>query len=194
MTPGLEWPFGSPDCPYGLLAIFLGSAVEGEPFALAGGVLAHRHWLSLQGAMLAAVAGSFCVDQMWFHLSRNLRRSALVRRITDRPAFQRSLAMIARHPARFVLVFRFAYGLRAVTAVAVGASGMPAGLFALLNLAAAAVWGVVFTALGYGAGPVLEAVQARYGSGLAVVSLGVSVLVVVLVLRSGSRRSRRGGE
>jgi len=168
---------------YGLLAIFFGAGIEGEPFALAGGVLAHRHWLSLQAAMLAAVAGSCAVDQMWFHLSRTMRHSALVRRITRRGAFERSLALIERHPARFVLLFRFAYGLRAVTAVAVGMSAMPTRRFVLLNMAAAAVWGVAFTALGYAAGPALEAAQARYGWGMTGVSLGVSGLVLWLLLR-----------
>jgi membrane protein DedA with SNARE-associated domain len=168
---------------YGLLAIFLGSGIEGEPFALAGGVLAHRQWLSLHGAMLAAIGGSFGVDQMWFHLSRNLRGNAWVCKVAARPAFGRCLAMIERHPARFVLLFRFAYGLRAITAVAVGTSAMPTRLFVLLNIVAAVVWGTLFTALGYAAGPVLEAMQARYGSGLTLVSVGVSVLVLAMLLR-----------
>jgi membrane protein DedA with SNARE-associated domain len=168
---------------YGLLAIFLGSGIEGEPFALAGGVLAHRHWLSLHAVMLAAIAGSCAIDQMWFHLSRNLRHAGLVQRIAARPAFRRSLALIERNPARFVLLFRFAYGLRAITAVAVGMSGMSTRLFIVLNIAAAIVWGILFTALGYGAGPVLEAAQARYGLGLTALSVGVSGLVLVLLLR-----------
>ena len=168
---------------FGLLAIALGAGVEGEPFALAGGVLAHRHWLSLHGAMLAAVAGSFGVDQMWFHLSRTMRHGALVQRIAGRPAFRRSLSLIERNPALFVLLFRFAYGLRAVTAVAVGMSGMSSRVFVWLNLVAAVVWGVAFTALGYAAGPMLEAAQARYGWGLTALSLGVSGLVVWLLLR-----------
>lgn len=168
---------------YGLLAIFVGAGVEGEPFALAGGVLAHRHWLGLHAAMLAAIGGSFGVDQMWFHLSRNLRGNAWVRKIAARPAFARSLALIERHPARFVLLFRFAYGLRAVTAVAVGASSMPARLFVALNVVAALAWGLAFTALGYAAGPALEAMQARYGWGLTAMSLGVSALVLMLLLR-----------
>ena len=170
---------------YGLLAIFLGAGIEGEPFALAGGVLAHRHWLSPWAVTLAAIGGSCCIDQVWFHLSRNFRRSSLIQRIVGRPAFQRSLALIERHPARFVLLFRFAYGLRAITAVAVGTSRMRVGRFAALNIVAATVWGVVFTALGYGAGPALEAAQARYGPVLTAASVGISGLVVVLLLRRG---------
>lgn len=168
---------------YGLLAIFLGAGVEGEPFALAGGVLAHRHWLPLWAAGLAAIMGSCLIDQGWFHLSRNFRHSRAVQAVTARPAFRRSLALIERNPVLFVLLFRFAYGLRAITAVAVGASQMPTRQFVAINIVAAIVWGAVFTGLGYSAGPVLEAVQARYGWGMTALSVGVSVLIVVLLVR-----------
>jgi membrane protein DedA with SNARE-associated domain len=172
---------------YGLAAIFLGAGVEGEPFALAGGALAQRHWLSPYAVTLAAIAGSCFIDQMWFHLSRNFRQSRAVQRLVARPAFRRSLAMIERHPVRFVLLFRFAYGLRAITAVAVGASGMSTRLFVGVNILAATLWGLAFTALGYGAGPLLVAAQARYGFVITAMSVCVSALVVVLVLRRARR-------
>ena len=72
---------------YGVVAIFLGSGIEGEPFALAGGVLAHRHWLSPVTAVLATIGGSCLIDQFWFHLSRHFRRNRIVRRLVERPAF-----------------------------------------------------------------------------------------------------------
>lgn len=172
---------------YGLFAIGLGAGVEGEPFALAGGVLAHRHWLPLHGAMLAAITGSCLVDQFWFHLARHVRHGRMVRSIVTRPAFQRSLALIERHPVVFILLFRFAYGLRAITAVAVGASRMPTRQFVLLNIVAASVWGVGFTWLGYRAGPVLDAVQMRYGMGMTLASVGVAVVIAVLLVRATGR-------
>ena len=172
---------------YGIVAIFLGAGIEGEPFALAGGVLAHRHWLPGYSAALAAIAGSCVIDQLWFHLSRHFRQSRILRPLVERPAFARSLELIERHPVWFVLLFRFAYGLRAVAPVAIGASRVPAGLFVPLNIAAAIVWGSLFTAAGYLAGPAFEAAEARYGSGIAIAAICFSVLALAFALRRGRR-------
>ena len=168
---------------YGVFAVFLGAGIEGEPFALAGGVLAHHHWLSLYAAVLAAICGSCFVDQFWFFLSRRSRQTRLVRRVAQRPAFARSLVIIERHPVWFVLLFRFAYGLRAVAPAAIGASRLPIRLFVPLNVVAAICWGSLFTVLGYLIGPKLEAAEARYGSGIAIATICLSAVVLALALR-----------
>jgi membrane protein DedA with SNARE-associated domain len=172
---------------YGLVAIFLGAGIEGEPFALAGGILAHRHWFSFTTVTIAAIAGSCCIDQFWFHLCRYYRRSRMVQAIVRRPAFARSLEIIERHPVWFVLLFRFAYGLRAVAPVAIGASRISVRLFVPLNMCAAIVWGLLFTGLGYAVGPAFEAVEARYGTGITVATVALSILVFFLAIRRGKR-------
>lgn len=172
---------------YGVIAILLGAGIEGEPFALAGGILAHRHWMSPYTAALASIVGSCLVDQMWFHLSRHFRASKVVQRIAERPAFRRSLDLIERYPMWFVLLFRFAYGLRAVAPVAIGASRVPTRLFVPLNIIAAIVWGSLFTGAGYLLGPAFEAVEKRYGTGITIATIGLSGLVLVLALRRGRR-------
>jgi membrane protein DedA with SNARE-associated domain len=179
---------------YGVIAIFLGAGIEGEPFALAGGVLAHRHWLSIPAAALATIGGAYAIDQGWFQLSRFFRHSRAVQAVRKRPAFARSLELIDRHPVWFVLLFRFAYGLRAVAPVAIGASRVPVRLYMPLTLIAAIVWGALFTALGYLMGPAFEAAEARYGTALTLGAIGISalalVLALVLALRRGKQRSQ----
>ncbi|WP_420139287.1 DedA family protein [Sphingomonas sp.] len=170
---------------YGVILLFLGAGIEGEPFALAGGVLAHRHSLPVYGAVLAAIGGSCCIDQFWFHLSRYFSRTRIVRRVSERPAFQRAIELIESYPIRFVLLFRFAYGLRAVAPVAIGASRLPTWLFVPLNIVAAIVWGCLFTGLGYLAGPAFEQAEARYGKGIAIATVCLSVAVFVFVMRRG---------
>ncbi|HEX7872442.1 MAG TPA: DedA family protein [Sphingobium sp.] len=172
---------------YGLIAIFLGSALEGEPFALAGGVFAHRQWVSPHAAVLATVGGAFLVDQFWFHLSRVFRDSRLVQSVARRPAFGRSLLMIERHPVRFILLFRFAYGLRAVAPVAIGASQVSARVFMALDMVAAMLWGGLFTGLGYLLGPALESAAHRYGTALTLAGVGLSLFVLFLVIRKAAK-------
>ena len=168
---------------YGVIAILLGSGIEGEPFAIAGGILAHRKWLPIETALLAAIAGSWLIDQFWFHLSRHFRESRMVQSIARRPAFERALTLIDRRPVWFILLFRFAYGLRAIAPVAIGASRVSARLFIPLNIVAAIVWGSLFTGAGYLAGPGFEAAEARYGSAITVGTIALSVAVFVIAFR-----------
>jgi membrane protein DedA with SNARE-associated domain len=48
--------------------------------------------------------------------------------------------LIERYPVLFVLLFRFAYGLRVVAPLAIGASRLPARLFIPLSMVAAIMW------------------------------------------------------
>jgi membrane protein DedA with SNARE-associated domain len=170
---------------YGVIAILLGAGIEGEPFALAGGILAHRHWLPFWLAASASIVGSCLVDQAWFHISRHFRSNRRVQAITERPAFARCLDILQRHPIWFVLLFRFAYGLRVVAPVAIGLSNVPTRLFVPLNIASAIVWGIIFTALGYALGPAFEAAEARYGTTIALAAIIVSAGALAFTLRRG---------
>jgi len=60
----------------------------------------------------------------------------------------------------FILGFRFLYGLRAVSALAIGMAGVEPGRFLVLNMISAAIWAFSITALGYVAG---EAVKVALG-------------------------------
>lgn len=173
---------------YGVIAILLGAGIEGEPFAIAGGVLTHRHWMQGWVAVTAAIAGALAVDQFWFHLSRYFRDNRLVRRVMDRPAFARSLELIERYPVRFAFLFRFAYGLRAVAPVAIGTSRVKERLFVPLNIVAAVLWGAAFTGAGYLIGPAFERAEARYGTTIAIVTVCISAGAIAFALRRGKKK------
>ncbi len=134
---------------YGLAAIFLGAAFEGETSVVTGGLLAHQHLLPLWGSAAAAVIGSFAADQLFFFAGRHYRDTERVRRIAEKPAFAKALDTLERHPTIFILGFRFLYGLRTISPIAIGTSHVPARTFVVLNAISAAVWGVLFTILGY---------------------------------------------
>ncbi|HXH15774.1 MAG TPA: DedA family protein [Sphingomonas sp.] len=134
---------------YGLAAIFVGAGLEGETSVVTGGLIAHEGLVPLWGAALAAVTGSFVADQLFFLAGRRYRDTARVRRIAAKPAFAKALETLDRHPTVFILGFRFLYGLRTISPVAVGTSHVPARTFVVLNVISAAVWGVLFTGIGY---------------------------------------------
>lgn len=146
---------------YGLWALGLGAGVEGETVVVLGGVMVHRGLLPMVPAMLVAAFGSFVADQTFFAAGRRFRDHAFVRRAQARPTFRRALAQFDRHPVLFVFAFRFLYGLRTVSPLAIGTTSLPAGRFLLVNAAAALLWGAVFVTVGFFFGQAFEAAFGR---------------------------------
>lgn len=172
---------------FSLAGVFVGSGVEGEPFAIAGGLLAHRGLVTLWAAMVAAILGAFAIDLFWFLLGRRYRGHRWVRAARRRPAFARSLALIERHSVLAILLFRFAYGIRAVAPVAVGTSSVPTGRFVLVSAIAALVWGGLFTFLGFWFGAALG----DWADAFAIfgIALGVGLFLASLIGLRGSNAS-----
>lgn len=146
---------------YGLPALAVGAAVEGEAVVIIGGAMVHRGLLEYAAAIAAAAFGSFLGDQAWFHLARHYRDRPRIRAMTQTRGFRRAQAIFARYPAWFVFGFRFIYGMRTVSPLAIGATDYPAGRFLLVNAMAAVLWAAVFISLGYAFGQGLEAAFGR---------------------------------
>ena len=179
---------------YGLIALGLGAGLEGETVVVTGGVLAHNALVPLWGAVAATAAGSFVADQCFFALGRRYRDHPRVRRIMARPAFARALRTLERHPNGFILSFRFLYGLRTVSPVAIGTSQVAVRRFVALNAVAAISWAALFTGLGYGFGEGIEEVAGRIRPHLPVVlgtAAGIAALVLIvrlILIRRGLAR------
>lgn len=145
---------------YGYLAVLVGTFFEGETIVVLGGLAAHQGLLHTEYVMLAAFVGS-CVGDQVLYVAGRLWGPALLRRIPGwRPRVEQALGILERHQVPFILGFRFLYGLRAVSAFAIGMARVPPLRFCVLNLVSAAVWAVAITVLGYVAG---EAVRAALG-------------------------------
>lgn len=171
-----------------MLTIFAGAGLEGEAVVLTGGVLARKGLLPFWGVAAAAAAGSFLVDQLWFLAGRHLRDRAWVRRFTDRPRFQQALKLLERHSTAFILAFRFIYGMRTVSPIAIGASSVPAMRFVVLNAIAAAVWGPLIAWVGYGLGHVIDRLIHQVGPWPLVA--GAALLAAIAALALWWRRRR----
>lgn len=146
---------------YGLAAVFVGAGLEGEAVVVAGGVLAHHGAFPLAAAMAAAAAGSFVADQAWFFAGRRFHDHRWVRRAHAKPAFARAIGFFHRYPIGFIFAFRFVYGFRVVSPIAVGSTDVSTRLFVIVNLISATVWGVAFSALGYVSGRAVERLIGR---------------------------------
>jgi len=178
---------------FGLLAVFLGAAVEGETAVVTGGLLAHQHLLPLGGVMIAATAGSLVADQCLFLIGRYYRDHPRVRTIVSQPKFAKVWTMLERYPRRFIFAFRFLYGMRTISPIAIGTSSVPARIFLLLNLLSAIVWATLATAVGYVFGHGIEMAFGRLRRiehvGAAVVAAIVIALAIAWFVRRGMLKS-----
>jgi membrane protein DedA with SNARE-associated domain len=175
---------------YGLPALFVGAGVEGETVVVLGGVAAHHGLFGLVPAILAAAAGSFLADQIFFYTGRLFRHRPRVRRLMAKPAFERAMATFEKYPTGFVFVFRFLYGLRTISPMAIGTSRISAARFAVLNVVAALVWAAIFVGLGYAFGNVIEAVLGRLMHGAEWVALAAGLALAIWLIARGIAKRR----
>jgi membrane protein DedA with SNARE-associated domain len=133
---------------YGLLAVFLGAAFEGDFTLILAGVTAHLGYFSFPLAVLAGTLGSLVGDSMWYALGRargpKFRAGRLYRRVGPR------IERLARRfgPAQLLLA-RFVYGTKAASMVFWGLHGLPIARFFLVDALGAVLGAAVFGGIGY---------------------------------------------
>ncbi len=133
---------------WGLVAVFLGTLLEGDLAMLLTGVVAHVGLLKFPTALLTATAGAFLSDVAWFSAgrwqARRIRGSAFFRRAGP------SIVRIAdRMGSRQVLFCRFIYGTRVPTVLLWGVRGLGFPRFLALDLAGCILWAVACGCRGY---------------------------------------------
>jgi membrane protein DedA with SNARE-associated domain len=134
---------------YGLIAVFLGCTAEGESTAILAGFFAHQRVFELWHALAIVFLGAFSGDSLLFLAGRRFADTRLVKRLRNAPGFDRAFALVQEHPVTFVLLNRYAYGVRLAGGVAAGLSGIPMPKFLALNALSAAVWAGLFCSVGY---------------------------------------------
>ena len=179
---------------YGVVAVFLGAGLEGEAAVVASGVLAHRGLLPLVPTCIAAALGSCVADQLLFFAGRYWREHRFVQAMMRKSAYAKAIRFLERYPVSFILAFRFIYGLRTVSPVAIGTSQIETRLYVPLNIVAAAVWGPLFTLIGFRLGKAAEPLLARlshYGLIAAGVAAGIALIAWAIVHVMRNRRAAR---
>lgn len=133
---------------YGLAAVFVGAAVEGDLTLILAGVAAHLGYFAFPTAVVASVVGGFLGDLAWYVLGRlrgpRFRAGRLYRRVGHR------IEMLARRlgPAELI-ASRFVYGTKAASMLFWGLHGMSVPRFVLVDAVGCVVGSLVFTGLGY---------------------------------------------
>jgi len=165
---------------YGYPLIFLGTFFEGETIMILGAFAAHRGYLNIELVMLAGFLGTLFGDQLWFWVGRRHGKEWLMRKPDRAHRVQRVQRLLERHSTLIIVGFRFLYGLRTITPLALGASDVDWRKFAILNVIGAFVWAVAIGWLGFAFSSVAETVLGeakRYEVALTGIIFGTGFLV-----------------
>lgn len=180
---------------YGLIAVFIGCIAEGETAAILAGFFAHQHVFGLWQAFAATFLGAFVGDVLFFLTGRWLSGHSFVASITKRPGFDRALQLVREHPAKYVILNRYAYGFRLIGGVAAGLSDIAIPKFIVLNAISSLIWTALFGGIGYFFGLGAEAL---IGTELAkherlLIGLGIGLVALLVSAVVAHRMAGRGG-
>lgn len=184
---------------YGLLLIFavvalqaLGAPLPGTTALVAGALYAATgHGLPIVGVIAAGVAGALCGTCLGFTLGRLGGERLLLRagRLLRQPPWRvhRLRVQFAAHGGSWLLFGRFITGVRNVTGLLAGASGMAFGRFLGFSAIAAFAWATINGLEYYWFGHALAAAD----TWLQVVLVAAGLLTLWLSFRVLRRRAGR---
>jgi membrane protein DedA with SNARE-associated domain len=167
---------------WGYLAVLFGAMIEGESVILTACIMAYLGYLSIAKIVIISFLGTLFADQGLYYVGR-LYGQRLINKFPkmQEPA-HRAITLLHKWDKWFILSFRFIYGIRIISPVIIGSSGITPRRFIPLNLIAALVWTAVSCTGGYLLGGVIDAI------GFEIVEkyvLVISVALLVFVLTIG---------
>lgn len=168
---------------YGLIAVFIGTFFEGEIVVIAGGLLARLEFLNLTLVLITAFVATFLGDLFFFMLGRKRGNRFLDKRPHLKKRSERVRELVHDHHNKILFFYRFLYGIRVPTLLALGTSELSTKKFVLINLLNSTIWSLVFVLGGYFFGDLFTNIVGdikNYEKEI-VIGIGVIALVVWIV-------------
>jgi membrane protein DedA with SNARE-associated domain len=173
---------------FGYLALFIGTFLEGETILIIAAYLASKGLLDVYVVTLTAVLGTVLGDQTFFYIGRVQGISYIQKRPNLKKKWIRISSLIAKRENFIIMIYRFIYGFRNITPFALGILNVHAVKFLILNVIAATVWAISFSALGYTFGAVISSEIETYEK---YVALGILCIVILAVFLYWLRKRLR---
>jgi membrane protein DedA with SNARE-associated domain len=163
---------------WGYPIIIVWTFLEGETIVILAGMTAASVGLEPHYIALCAFCGSFASDQAMFSLGKHKGESVLKAfpRITGN--MDKARRLLQKYDTAMILGFRFIYGVRNVTPIMLGISGVSHMKFFLLNAVGAGLWALAFTYGGHYAGQAFMSLMDRVGHGILYVLLALAAVLI----------------
>ncbi|MFN0119311.1 MAG: DedA family protein [Blastocatellia bacterium] len=170
---------------YGLLAVFVGTMIEGDLTLLLAGVLAHYGLFTFGEALLTGVLSGFFGDSVSYVIGHAGKQW-----ICNSAFYQRAQPQLEKLCSRFgvwsIFLVKYIYGLRTASAVFYGFAPMKFRRFAPLTLLSCGVWALVFVGAGYFFSGAIEILIGRIQAAgrillaAALIAVGVAALIYLV--------------
>jgi membrane protein DedA with SNARE-associated domain len=173
---------------YGLPAVGIGAALEGDLTLLLGGVAAHLGYFSWLLCVAVGWCGAFISDFLWYLAGRQAAHRIRGGRIY-RAVGHRVERLAVRIGPWQLLTARFIYGTKNASMLFWGLHGLSPGRFAAIDALGCFAGAVAFAGLGYLFSGSTQALLGRVHR-IEFVLLGglVAGVIVLVVLRRAARR------
>ena len=151
---------------YGYRVILIWTFLEGETIVILAGMFSKKLNLDPWLIALCAFCGSFLSDQLMFSLGKYLGKPVLRYFPRIGKNLDKAAHLFEKYDTILILGFRFVYGVRNVTPIMLGISGVSHLKFFLLNLIGAGVWALSFSFGGLYAGDLFMKAVGVVGHGI----------------------------
>lgn len=168
---------------YGYLAMAFGALIEGETFLVLGGIAAQKGLLHLPGLILLAVVGSMIHDCFFFFIGRFGGHHYLNRKPFFKEKSAGILELFDRYDAWLIVGLRYAYGLRTIIPLILGAAKVSIKRFLLFDFIGGVLWSCTFIVGGYYFGKSLDILITEfsgYETEIAVALVAIVILICAL--------------
>jgi membrane protein DedA with SNARE-associated domain len=134
---------------YGYAAVFVGGLLEGETVVVLAGYSVSRGYLDPLPTFVLAVAGAALGDLFYYWLGRRYGARLIRQWRFLRPLRARATLVLRRWGGATAFLTRFAYGLRIILPMSLGAARLRFAVFILYNWAAAICFSALYLTLGF---------------------------------------------
>lgn len=165
---------------YGYAIILGWTFLEGETIVIIAGWLSASIGLKPHLIALCAFCGSFASDQVMFSLGKYKGKATLEHFPRIAKNMDKAAALFKKYDTVLILGFRFVYGVRNITPIMLGISGVSHKKFFFLNFIGAGVWALTFTYGGLFLGKAFMGIMDQVGHGIFYVIIGVILLAALI--------------
>ena len=167
---------------YGYYGILIWTFLEGETIVIIAGLMSPKTGMDLQLIALCAFTGALLSDQLMFLLGKFKGEKLLHRFPKLAQRMEKATTLFKKYDTLLILSFRFIYGVRNITPIMLGISGVSHVKFLLLNIIGAGTWASLFTAGGYFLGNAFIHFMGHVGKSIIYFLLLVVACIVIVRL------------
>ena len=180
---------------YGYWVVFVGTLLEGEIVMLSAGVLAYVGVLNIWWVIIVGTVGAVLGDNFWFWAGRR-GGVPFVHRYggyvgLSHAHVERARVFLEKRGSQTIIISRFVYGTKIVSALMAGALGMSAARFYRANLAGSVAWATVTVLIGYAFANSFSVVRHYVLGGELLLLILVVLVVIITVLFISSTKRRK---